>query len=835
MKRSCYCFFILLFLNAIKVEAQIIHNPADCEYPHVVCGGSYGTTGPYETQMKGFGVQNLTKENSCGGIEHNSDWQEVTFKTSGTFGFDISPLNNYGVGKEWSDVDYDFYVFGPNPVCSNLDSAIRCCTTDSKKQGLPDTYTGMNGQETDTHETPADKGNSYVRWIDVKAGETYLVLIDVKDKDISNRDFYYYVDFSGSARTVGTPTINLPVNGSIDQEKCDVDGMKDNSTTFDLTIHEKEVLKNQTDLKITYHTNINDIYKGDNSILNPSAFVNTSNPQTLYMRVAENLVYCYSYKEFTITVVDNNAKFVKNQSVICDDALDGNDTNGRAIFDFKKVTSDVLGIVDTSGLSIQYYLTLNDALLSNNPLPNSYYNNTANQQSVFVTVSGANYCSKEPKEIQLIVNPLPQKNNYTLTQCDVGTNPDGLTLYNLKEADQALTNNDANLSVQYFLNTTQETNNNNPLPYNYTNSVNPQQIIARITNKTTKCSNLGILTLRTKVINEAPILLQKCDILGKENGLAVFNLSDSNLVLSPTQTIKYYPSLNNTLLEEKAIINFANYTNKIAYSESVFARIEDDNACYGIVEIQLKVNTLPQIITEGTDFLCANITNDSVLLNANLLAGNPVDYRYKWFRNGEVLPQTTYGIQVNQIGTYTVEVTNSEKCSKIRTIKFEQSSTAKTIDVSISDVNTDFNSVAVFVTGIGKYSYSLDQPNGPFQTSSLFEKVSAGIHELYIYDDNGCGFTRKTIAVIGIPKFFTPNADGFNDVWKIKGVDAVFNVATNVFIFDRYGKLLKQIPIGDYNGWDGMLNGKPLPADDYWYNINLADGRVVKGHFALKR
>ena len=73
-----------------------------------------------------------------------------------------------------------------------------------------------------------------------------------------------------------------------------------------------------------------------------------------------------------------------------------------------------------------------------------------------------------------------------------------------------------------------------------------------------------------KLNNEAPILLQKCDILGMENGLAVFNLSDSNLALSPTQTIKYYPSLNNTLLEEKAIINFTNYTNKIAYSRIGF-------------------------------------------------------------------------------------------------------------------------------------------------------------------------------------------------------------------------------------------------------------------------
>jgi gliding motility-associated-like protein len=834
MKRSCYCFFILLFLNAIKVEAQIIHNTADCEYPHVVCGGSYGTTGPYETQMKGFGVQNLTKENSCGGIEHNSVWQEVTFKTSGTFGFDIRPLNNYGFGKEWSDVDYDFYVFGPNPVCSNLDSAIRCCTTDSKKQGLPDTYTGMNEQETDTHETPADKGNSYVRWIDVKAGETYLILIDVKENDILNRDFYYYVDFTGTARTVGVPTINLPPNGSLNQEQCDTDGVNNNSTTFDLTTYQNVVLKNQTDLKITYHTNINDIYKGENSILNPSAFVNTSNPQTLYMRVAENLVYCYSYKEFTITVVDNNAKFVTTQSAICDDALDGNDSNGKTVFNFNKVTSDILGNIDTSGLTIQYYLIQNDALLGINPLPNLYYNAIPNQQSVFVTVSGANYCSKEPKEIQLIVNPLPAKKSYTLTQCEVGTNPDGLTLYNLKEADLALTNNDSNLSVKYFLNATQETNNN-PLPYNYTNMVNPQQIIARITNETTKCSSLGELTLKTRVINEAAILLQECDILGQENGFAVFNLGDANLGLSPTQTIKYYPSLNDALLEEKTITNFANYTNKTVYFESVFARIEENNACYGIAEIQLKVNKLPNIITEGKDFLCSNIPNDSVLLSADLITGNSVDYSYKWFRNGQVLPQTSYGIQTTQTGTYSVEVINGENCSKTRNIEVAQSSNATITDVEIADINTDFNSVKVIVSGIGKYSYSLDEPNGRFQSSNFFENVPAGIHEVYVYDENGCGTISKTIAVIGIPKFFTPNGDGYNDFWKIKGVDAIFNVATNVFIFDRYGKLLKQIPIGDYNGWDGNFNEKPLPADDYWYNINLADGRVVKGHFALKR
>jgi gliding motility-associated-like protein len=384
------------------------------------------------------------------------------------------------------------------------------------------------------------------------------------------------------------------------------------------------------------------------------------------------------------------------------------------------------------------------------------------------------------------------------------------------------------------LNTTEEANSN-PLPTNYTNTINPQQIIARITDKTTKCYSLGTLTLKTKVINEAPILLEGCDVLGRENGFAIFNLNNANLALSPTQTIKYYSSLNDALLEEKNIKNFDRYTNKTPYSESVFARIEENNACYGIAEIQLKVNKLPNIITEGKDFLCTNITGDSVWLNANLSAGNTTDYSYKWHRNGQLLPQTTFEIQANQTGTYSVEVTNSKSCSKTRTIAVEQSATATMIDAIISEDNAELNSVTVLATGTGKYSYSLDKPDGPFQTATLFEKVSVGIHELYVYDENGCGITSKTIATIGIPKFFTPNNDGYNDAWVIKEVNAIFNIATTVFIFDRFGKLLKQMPIGDTSGWNGSYDDKPLPADDYWYNINLSDGRIVKGHFALKR
>jgi gliding motility-associated-like protein len=54
---------------------------------------------------------------------------------------------------------------------------------------------------------------------------------------------------------------------------------------------------------------------------------------------------------------------------------------------------------------------------------------------------------------------------------------------------------------------------------------------------------------------------------------------------------------------------------------------------------------------------------------------------------------------------------------------------------------------------------------------------------------------------------------------------------STIFIFDRYGKLLKQI--SPTVCWNGTFNGYPL-LDDYWYTVKLEDGREVKGHFSLR-
>ncbi|MNS47778.1 hypothetical protein D3C72_803200 [compost metagenome] len=81
-----------------------------------------------------------------------------------------------------------------------------------------------------------------------------------------------------------------------------------------------------------------------------------------------------------------------------------------------------------------------------------------------------------------------------------------------------------------------------------------------------------------------------------------------------------------------------------------------------------------------------------------------------------------------------------------------------------------------------------------------------------------------------IPKFFTPNADGFNDTWEITGIN---DQNYSIHIFDRYGKLLKVLEKN--RSWDGNYNGIPLPSSDYWFQLILENGDTKKGHFSLKR
>ncbi|MCK0189363.1 T9SS type B sorting domain-containing protein [Arenibacter sp. F20364] len=190
-------------------------------------------------------------------------------------------------------------------------------------------------------------------------------------------------------------------------------------------------------------------------------------------------------------------------------------------------------------------------------------------------------------------------------------------------------------------------------------------------------------------------------------------------------------------------------------------------------------------------------------------------------------------------GRYFVLITNSFGQEVRDDILITYFGTPVLQEVIVRDDLSDNNIVEIVVANPdGSYEYAIN--GGEFQDDPVFNNVPPGVNTVIINDKNGCGITEPIeFLVVGYPKFFTPNADGIHDRWNVYGISTLIDPV--VFIFDRYGKLLKQIDETTI-GWDGTFNGRPLPSSDYWFRMDYSrdeDGiivaRSIRTHFTLKR
>ena len=664
-----------------------------------------------------------------------------------------------------------------------------------------------------------------------------------------------------------TLTVNvLPIVNDITIIQCDND--LDAISTFNLTVKNNDISSDIVNETITYYTSLAAANTADTSqqITNPLAFTNTT-PVTMpvWARVV-NKNGCFRTAQITLQVSATQIPITFSRSFeVCDDFLDINGVNnannnkrdGVSSFDFSSVTTDIKAILPTTGnYTITYYRNQADAFAEINSISDiSNYRNIGypDTQTIWGRVDSDvdNACFGLGPYVNLTVEKLPFANSVTIPrQCD--DNKDGIFNFNTTNLETSLigTNQSFPITVTYF------DTANNPLrdangvlitsPFPNTFSSKSQIIKAVVTNNTTlKCYDETTITFTVDILPEAfpvPIALTTlCDdetdpLL--QDGITAFDTSTFQSTILNGQTgmnVNYFDQNGNPL--QSPLPNPF-----VTTTQNVKAVVENpiNTNCNAIVNIPFKVNPLPKINLNATgqedELICSNIPTFFVQLHAGIQDGSPsTNYSYIWSKDGVLLVgQTNYTLDVNTEGTYTVEVTNGAGCSRIRTVKVTASDVAHIDDIKIVDME-DTNTVTVLVSGLGDYEFSLDQPSGYFQDSNFFNNVPAGIHDVYINDKNGCGLISRTIAVVGVPKFFTPNNDGYNDYWSPKGVSAYFNGNSKIYIYDRYGKLIKQWIPGSNEGWDGTFNGNLMPADDYWYTIQFEDGREAKGHFSLKR
>ncbi|PKA97187.1 gliding motility-associated-like protein [Flavobacteriaceae bacterium MAR_2009_75] len=317
-------------------------------------------------------------------------------------------------------------------------------------------------------------------------------------------------------------------------------------------------------------------------------------------------------------------------------------------------------------------------------------------------------------------------------------------------------------------------------------------------------------------------------------GLDVYNLGQKDDEALGSQSnddflVSYY-------LSQSDAVNAENVLRKEyeagSGSQTIYVRVTsiDNPKCFDVSQSFQLINLTTPVLDFSTQaYLCqedSGVTIGEDQPDSNL--------SYSW-DNGETTPT----IIITQEGEYTLEVTNTQSglsCSDSRTITVTNSRPPQIVDIQIDDIQNN-NTITVVTGEAGDVEFQLD--DHPFQEGNKFYQVQPGLHTVTVNDPNGCGAVSEDVIVVGFPKFFTPNSDGSNDFWHIEGIETLESPI--VHIYDRFGKLLAQLN-STSQGWDGSINGKPLPETDYWFKLTYTDvngqtvtAKYINNHFALKR
>ena len=276
---------------------------------------------------------------------------------------------------------------------------------------------------------------------------------------------------SFSLNVVQLPSANTPSN----IEQCDdnYDGFME----FDLTDSEFEILDIRTEnIEITYYETFEDLENDVNQISNPDNYTNITNPQTIQIKVENNISNCYANVTLELNV---NLPPVINDILPLETCV--NDTGTYNLSDVTPLLID-----NPTDVVVNYFSSLNNATNNTNALDLNY-NYNIGSQTIYVRADNPNTTCVSVSSFELIIHPLPIANTPpNLVTCD--SDYDNLFDFDLTEQNPLIlgTQNQLNFDITYHISQNDADNNLNALDDNYT-SANNETIYARIENISTGC------------------------------------------------------------------------------------------------------------------------------------------------------------------------------------------------------------------------------------------------------------------------------------------------------------------------------------------------------------
>lgn len=433
--------------------------------------------------------------------------------------------------------------------------------------------------------------------------------------------------------------------------------------------------------------------------------------------------------------------------------------------------------------------------------------------------------------------------NQELVECDEDL--DGLSTFNLLNIKEKILRRGSTDTTDFYLSQvaiSSDTKITNP--ENFQNTVPNQQIFIKVTNEN-GCSQTSSFVVRTRFVQLGNIadffVCEDSDGIagnsqGEFNTLTLETSIRNQLGLASSLRLYFYPTFTEA---QKSINRYTGRFNET--SKIIFVKIIDaDLSCGGIKGFNIVINSEPKINLEEVYTICFNpLSKTPVIVSAD----NTND-SFEWRDSSVNILSTSQNFTLTTVGDFSLTVYKTEnniRCSNTKSFQVVNPNPAEFSQVIVNTEDETNNIVEVFINGNSSYEFSLDNINFLGNGSSFtFTNVAAGLRTVFVRDINSCEEPIQiTVSVIGYQKYFTPNGDGNNDYWNIKGLDSGSFKSINISIFDRYGKVISTITDFISSGWDGNFNGKRLPSNDYWYKAILIDvnGNVIKknGHFSLVR
>lgn len=639
-------------------------------------------------------------------------------------------------------------------------------------------------------------------------------------------DYYGCIDYFPITINLNkTPDIKNKID-AVYSNLCDNNA--NGSETVDISSYETSINFNNQAVEFSYFS--------DSALTNQypdSKNITVSNGSIVYAKVKFKNSDCYSVCELNVKlnflpliILNKNAELN-----LCDRDFNFGERFDLAdsvpqIFDANKNT------LQLSDIKITYYISEIDA---NNGtavgLISSPYSTSAALETVYARYQSVQYGCYSVAPINLnSYFPVKTKNS-VITICD--NNLDGFYDVNLLDyKDQMVQTPNAAYNYMFYVNQSdigvpgKEIKN----PSNFILNPYVSKIWVFVENLK-DCGSFAEVNFKNGTqltLNQYQFDINNiCDIGndGKEN----IDLSQFESTIG-AYTFDYYESLQNMNNDVGKLSNYNPYSfDETKGISKIYVKVSQAGLCPNFYVINInKLNKTP-IITINDYYYCKNNTV-GIEIRPNF-TGLDVIY-YKWELPDASIIQganQSFLTGVKTTGTYKITLTNSVNCTYTTSFKVNNIDTPEI--VSLTGQNNYYIVNATGITG-KTILYSLDLVN--WQTSNRFDNLKAGDYTFYVkYSDSDCHGDMRLGRIYTILNAITPNEDGYNDTWKLLGLN-VFSENSSLEIYDKFGNLVyKQISNISFE-WDGKSHGRNLPTDAYWYVIKAGDGRLYNGWILLK-